>query len=71
MVKMALSQPQPLNINSDSAKVLANHPYVSYDLAWIIINYRKQHGDITSSNDLKKVKALDEETFARLEPYLN
>lgn len=65
-----LSRPQPLDINSDSAKVLSYHPYISYDLAWIIINYRKQHGDIKSIDDFKKIKALDEETFAQLEPYL-
>lgn len=61
----------PFNINSDSAKVLAKHPYISYDLAWIIINYRKQNGDILSAEDLRKIKAVDEETFNRLKPYLD
>ena len=65
------SQPKAISINSDSAKVLAAHPYISYDLAWIIINYRKQNGDIRSSEDLRKIKALDEETFIKLKPYLD
>ena len=65
------SSPDKLEINSDSAKVLANHPYISYDLAWIIINYRKQNGNINSADDLKKIKAIDEETFVRLKPYLD
>ena len=60
-----MSAPKLLNINADSAKVLSNHPYISYDLAWIIINYRKQNGDITSANELKKILAIDEETFTR------
>ncbi|WP_370090209.1 ComEA family DNA-binding protein [Ekhidna sp.] len=59
-----------IDINSDSLKVLANHPYISYDLAKIIINYRREHGDIETADDLKKIKALDERTFLRLKPYL-
>lgn len=65
------SPPKSIDINADSAKVLANHPYISYDLAWIIINYRKQNGDIISANDLKNIQAIDQETFARLKPYLD
>lgn len=65
------SLPRPIDINSDSAKVLANHPYINYDLAWIIINYRRQNGDIQSADDLRKIQALDDETFARLKPYLD
>lgn len=64
------SKVAPIDINSDSIKVLAKHPYISYDLARIIINYRKAHGDITSPEDLKKIKALDERTFLRIKPYL-
>ncbi|MEQ9466181.1 MAG: helix-hairpin-helix domain-containing protein [Ekhidna sp.] len=60
----------PLDINSDSIKVLAKHPYINYDLARVIINYRKVHGDITSAEDLKKIKAIDERTFLRIKPYL-
>lgn len=65
-----LSHVRRININSDSAKVLASHPYISYDLAWVIINYRKQNGDIYSVEDLKKIKAIDEQTLSRLKPYL-
>ncbi|MEM0940080.1 MAG: helix-hairpin-helix domain-containing protein [Bacteroidota bacterium] len=65
------SSPKNLDINNDSAKVLANHPYISFDLAWIIINYRKQNGNINSASDLKKIQAIDKETFIRLKPYLD
>ncbi|MEO9482514.1 MAG: helix-hairpin-helix domain-containing protein [Ekhidna sp.] len=60
----------PININSDSIKLLARHPYISYDLAHIIINFRREHGDIQSAEDLKKIKAIDEHTFLRIKPYL-
>ena len=64
------SEVHQLDLNTDSIKHLARHPYISYDLARIIINYRKQHGDILTSEDLSKIKALDEGTFLRLKPYL-
>ncbi len=60
----------PINLNTDSIKVLGRHPYISYDLARIILNYRKEHGDIRSPSDLKKIKAIDQGTFLRLKPYL-
>ena len=64
------SPPTPLNINTDSVKVLATHPYISYDLAWTIYNYRKQNGDIRSAEDFKKIKSVDAETLEKLIPYL-
>lgn len=48
------SKPSGIDLSSDSIKVLAKHPYISYDLARIIINYQKQHGSISSSEELKK-----------------
>ncbi|MBC6401641.1 MAG: helix-hairpin-helix domain-containing protein [Ekhidna sp.] len=64
------TEPSQIDINSDSAKVLARHPYISYDLAWTIINYRKQNGDITSIEDFRKIKSVNEEVLERLRPYL-
>ena len=63
--------PTPIDINADSVKVLARHPYISYDLAWVILNYRKQHGDISSFEDIQNIKALDNETLEKLKPYLH
>lgn len=60
-----------IEINTDSLKVLARHPYINYDLARIILNYRQQHGDFKSSEELRKIKAIDEGTFLRLKPYLD
>lgn len=57
-------------INSDSLKILAKHPYISYDMAKIILNYRKAHGDFEQSEDLMKIKIIDENVFLRLKPYL-
>lgn len=59
-----------LKINADSVKTLIKHPYISYDLAWVIINYRKQNGDITGFEDLKKIKAINDSLLAKLRPYI-
>lgn len=64
------SEVSPFSINSDSIKVLIKHPYVNYDLAKIILNYRRLHGDIKNADDLRKIKAVDDRTFLRLKPYL-
>ena len=64
------SPPSPLDINADSVKVLARHPYISYDLGWAIVNYRKQNGNITSIKDLEKIKAIDRRLLEKLRPYL-
>ncbi len=64
------SEVKSINLNQDSIKVLAKHPYISYDMARVIINYRKQHGDLDSVDDLKKIKAIDDSSFLRLKPYL-
>ncbi len=64
------SPPKRININNDSAKVLARHPYISYDLAWVILNYRKQNGNIESLDDLKEIKAIDSITLLKLRPYM-
>ena len=64
------SKPSPIDINSDSAKTLAQHPYINYDLAWVLINYRKANGDIKTPEDLREVKAISDTMFIRLKPYI-
>ncbi len=66
-----LSSPKKLEINSDSVKVLARHPYISYDLAWVIINYRRQNGDIENFENLKNIRALSDSVRSKLRPYLD
>ena len=64
------SEVTTIDMNEDSIKILVRHPYISYDLAKIIINYRRLHGDINGIEDLKKIKAIDDSTLLRLKPYL-
>ena len=57
---------RPLNINSDSIY----HPYLNQKIAKVVVNYRKQHGPFQSIEDLKQVRAMDDNTIQRLAPYL-
>ncbi len=63
--------PAPLDINHASQEELQAHPYLSYQLARLIIAYRNQHGLFKQKNDIKKLALMTPELFARLEPYLS
>lgn len=62
---------RPLDINSDSLKVLIRHPYVNYDLARIMINYRKVHGNFEDPKDLLNIKILSDSLYQKLIPYFS
>ena len=57
-------------INTASAMELADHPYIKKKLADIIVNYRSQHGNFKTIDDLKKIKTIDEDNFNKLKVYI-
>lgn len=59
-----------ININKATKDDLKTHPYIRWNLANAIIEYRNQHGSFTSIEDLKKITLIDEETFNKIQPYL-
>jgi len=59
-----------ININGLEAAELAEHPYINFGHAKVIVAYRKQHGDYTAPEDLLKIRIFNEEWLARLKPYL-
>lgn len=61
---------QKINVNTAQIEELKAHPYISYKLAHVIVNYRHQHGKYVVADDLAKVKILDEATLNKLKPYL-
>lgn len=60
----------PLKINELEAGELAEHPYINYGPAKVIVAFRKQHGHFETADDLLKIKIFNEEWLARLRPYL-
>jgi len=59
-----------MNINSVKLEDLKKHPYVKYELANLIINYRNQHGAYQHVDDIKKLRLLTDEVYLKLVPYL-
>ncbi len=59
-----------LNVNTASLEELKSHPYLRYALANAIVQYRTQHGNFASVNDLKKIILITEDVFSKAAPYL-
>ncbi|MBK7432664.1 MAG: helix-hairpin-helix domain-containing protein [Chitinophagaceae bacterium] len=59
-----------LNINSATADELKQHPYIRYNLARAIVEYRNQHGNFSALSELKKIILVTDELFLKLSPYL-
>jgi len=58
------------NINTATKEEMKVHPYIRWNLANVIVEYRNQHGKFSSINDLKNIALIDEATFAKISPYL-
>lgn len=61
---------QKININGETAKVLAKHPYVTKYQAKTIIKYRKLTGNAISNETLNELNVFTESEVQRLMPYL-
>lgn len=60
-----------LKLNSISEEELANHPYISYQQAKLIIAYRNMHGHFNDADELLKIKVLDETFLNKVKGYLS
>jgi len=59
------------NINTADANAMKMHPYIKWNIANAIVQYRTQHGNYSSLEELKKIEIIDEQTFSKLLPYLS
>ncbi len=58
-----------ININTCTAAQL-KHPYISWNMANAIVNYRNKHGKYKNLEEIKKTDLVDDETFRKLVYYL-
>lgn len=58
-------------LNTATADELGKHPYIGRKNAAVIVNYREQHGPYNKTEDLLKLKVIDELTLLKLKNYLN
>ena len=59
-----------IDVNSSTVDELKAHPYIGYSVANAIVQYRKEHGQFSTINDLQKIAAIDESLYRKISPYL-
>lgn len=59
-----------ININTASIEEMKLHPYLRYNVANAIFQYRQQHGNFNSVEDIKKIMLVTEDIFNKALPYL-
>ena len=71
--RLILSDPavKKININTAAIDELKTHPYIRYNLANAIVQYRAQHGKFSATSDIKKIMMVTEEIYNKLLPYLS
>lgn len=60
-----------ININQCTFDDLKNFPYLSYKQMNVMINYRKQHGNFKSLDDLNKIAIFSPEIIQKISPYIS
>jgi competence ComEA-like helix-hairpin-helix protein len=58
------------NINTATVDEMKLHPYIRYNLANAIVQYRIQHNTFLDVTDLKKIMIVTDEMFNKVSPYL-
>lgn len=59
-----------ININKADVETLKSHPYIRWQLANSMINYRKEHGNFVNIDDLEKLALAPEGWVKKIGPYL-
>ncbi|HET9055642.1 MAG TPA: helix-hairpin-helix domain-containing protein [Chitinophagaceae bacterium] len=59
-----------IDINTADINILKSHPYINYTLANVIIQYRNEHGNYKSIDDVRKIALMKDEIFEKILPYL-
>jgi len=60
-----------INLNAATVDEMKAHPYISWSIAKIIVQYRETHGKFKKVEDLRNIVALDEKVYVRLAPYFS
>jgi competence protein ComEA len=59
-----------ISLNSAGIEELQSHPYIRWQMARHIIEYRKQHGGFHSVDEALQLAVMDSTTFEKLKHYL-
>ncbi len=58
-----------LNVNEADLKQLVRHPYINFNQAKAIVNYRNQHGNFNAIAEMENIHLLKGETYRKIAPY--
>ncbi len=59
-----------IDLNSSAKELLQAHPYIRWQIARAIVDYRGQHGNFHSVDELLQLARMDSAKLERLKPYL-
>ncbi len=59
-----------ININTADINDLRVHPYLRWNIANAIVNYRQQHGNYKSLEDVRKIDIITDDLYNKIAPYL-
>jgi len=69
-LKVEASIVRKFNINTATKEEMKSHPYLKWNLANAIVEYRNQHGAFSSLEDLKKISLITTDIFDKVKFYL-
>ena len=69
-LKLDTGKVEKININFAEPNELARHPYVSWDVANAIIDFRSANGFINDLQAIRLNQLMSEEEFQKISPYL-
>jgi DNA uptake protein ComE-like DNA-binding protein len=58
-------------VNTATKDELKVHPYIRWNLANAIVEYRNQHGAFKNLDELRNIVLIDDVTFQKIVHYLN
>ncbi|HJU46264.1 MAG TPA: helix-hairpin-helix domain-containing protein [Chitinophagaceae bacterium] len=70
-LKVNVAQVHKINVNTATKEELKMHPYIRWQLGGMIADYRTQHGNFASLDDLKNLQQVTDEVFEKIAPYLS
>ena len=59
-----------IDLNTATKELLQSHPYIRWQYAKAIFEYRIQHGSFQSIDELLQIATIDSAKFEKLKPYL-
>ena len=71
LLKISGDNVRKINLNTATNEELKAHPYIRWQLANVIMEYKKQHGDFKALDDLRKIMVINPEIYSRISPYLS